>query len=370
MPGIYLYGIIPTCHNVVFETGGIGEDEGGVHTILREDLSAVVEPSPLPDYRGLPRSQVLRYLIAHQRVVEAVMTDYAVLPAEFGTVLPDEGWVERLLEQGEGLFRQTLDDLAGRVQMEVTALWDLAPIFQAIAREEPIAQLKAELALGISEATHRRGQITLGQMVQASLERRRQIIQQRILLRLQTVAQDEVSNPLMDDSMIVNVALLLDPAARHALDECLHLLDQEFEGRLQLRCVGPLPPYSFATVRARLPNLADITAARQHLGLPEVASSTQIRRAYHERAARLHPDHNQENPDAAASMAELTRSHELLQEYAASQTFRSGESTPCCFAPQSVERTLLLDVRRAPTAAQGRSVDRATSFGEASHGLA
>jgi hypothetical protein len=368
MPGIYLYGIIPTRHNLVFETGGIGEDEGGVYTIMREDVAAVVEPSPLPDYRGLPRSEVLRYLIAHQRVVEAVMADYAVLPAEFGTVLPHEGWVERLLEQGEGLFRQTLADLGGRVQMEVTALWDLALVFQEIAREEPIVRLKGELALGAPEATQR-GQIALGQMVQASLERRREHLGQRILRRLQTLAQDVVSNPLMDDSMIVNVALLLDPAARHALDECLHLLDKEFEGRLRLRCVGPLPAYSFATVRARLPNLADITAARQRLDLPEVASSAQIRRAYRERAARLHPDHNQEDPDATASMAELTRFHGVLQEYAASQTLRRGETAPCSFAPQSVERTLLLDVRHAPTAAQGRSADRATSFGEAPHGL-
>ena len=360
MSGIYLYGIIPTRHNLVFETGGLGEGEGEVHTVLREDLAAVVEPSPLPDYRGMPRSEVLRYLIAHQRVVESVMADYQVLPAEFGTVLPNEGWVQRLLEQGQGLFRQTLDDLAGRVQMEVTALWDLAPIFQEIASEEPIAQLKAELALGDPEATQR-GRIVLGQMVQASLAHRRGILQQRILPRLQTLTQDGVSNPLMDDSMIVNVALLLDSAAHDALDECLHLLDQEFEGRLRFRCVGPLPPYSFATVKARLPNLADITAARLQLDLPEVANSVQIRRAYRGQAARLHPDHNQEDPDATASMAELTRSHELLQEYAASQTLQGGELAPCSLAPQSVERMLLLDVRRAPRAAKASISGEATS---------
>ena len=361
MPGIYLYGIIPTRHNLVFETGGLGEGEGEVHTVLREDLAAVIEPSPLPDYRGLSRSEVLRYLIAHQRVVEAMMADYQVLPAEFGTVLPHEGWVQHLLEQGQGLFRQTLGDLVGRVQMEVTALWDLAPIFQEIACEEPIARLKAELAMGTPEATLR-GRTALGQMVQASLERRREILQRRILTRLQALTQDRVSNPLMDDSMIVNVALLLDPAAHDALDECLQLLDQEFEGRLRFRCVGPLPPYSFATMRARLPNLADITAARLRLDLPEVASSVQIRRAYRWQAARLHPDHNQEDPDATASMAELTRSHELLQEYAASQTLLGGELATCSFAPQSVERTLLLDVRRAPRAAQ------APIFGEATSG--
>lgn len=361
MPGIYLYGIIPTRSNLVFETGGLGEGEGEVHTILREDLATVVEKSPLADYRGMPRSEVIRYLMAHQRVVEAVMADYQVLPVEFGTVLPNEGLVVRLLEQGQALFRQTLNDLAGRVQMEVTALWDLKSIFQEIALEEPIAQLKSELVKADPEAILR-GRTTLGQMVQASLERRRGILQQRILSRLQTLTPDGVSNPLMDDSMIVNVALLLDPAAHDALDECLNLLDQEFEERLRFRCVGPLPPYSFATVRARLPNLADITAARLRLDLPEVATSVQIRRAYRWQAARLHPDHNQEDPDAAATMAELTQAHELLQEYAASQTLLGGETYICNFSPQSVERTLLLNVRRAPRGTQ------APTFGDVSNG--
>lgn len=361
MPGIYLYGIISTRNNLVFETDGLGESEGQVHTILWEDIAVVVEPSPKADYRGMARSEVVRYLMAHQRVVEAVMADYQVLPMEFGTVLPGEEWAERLLEQGQVLFRRTLNDLAGRVQMEVTALWDLAPIFQEIAREEPIAQLKAELVQADPESVLR-GRTTLGQMVQASLERRRLVLQQRILSGLQLLTQDRVSNSLMDDSMIVNVALLLDPAEHVALDECLRILDQEFEGRLRFRCVGPLPPYSFATVRARLPNLANITAARLRLDLPEVATSVLIRRAYRWQAARLHPDHNQEDPDAAATMAELTQAHELLQEYAASQPLVGGETSICSFAPQSVERTLLLDVRRAPRVAL------APVFGEATGG--
>lgn len=361
MPGTYLYGIISTLSDLVFETGGLGEGEGEVHTILWGDIAAVVETSPLADYRGMPRSQVIRYLMAHQRVVEAVMVEYQVLPMEFGTVLPSEEWVERLLDQGQELFRQTLNDLAGRVQMEVTALWDLASIFQEIAREEPIAQLKAELGKADPETTMR-GRAALGQMVQASLERRRGILQQNILSCLQPLTQDRVSNSLMDDSMIVNVALLLDQTARKSLDETLDLLDQEFEGKFRFRCVGPLPPYSFATVRARMPNIEEITAARLRLELPEIASSRLVRRAYRAQAARLHPDHNQDDPDAAAAMTEMTRAHELLQEYIASQNLQGEENTLCSFAPQNIERTLLLSVKRQARAGQ------APEFGESDGG--
>jgi len=47
------------------------------------------------------------------------MRAFPVLPVKFGTVLPDETWVRRLLAQGEALFRTTLEKFAGLVQMEV-----------------------------------------------------------------------------------------------------------------------------------------------------------------------------------------------------------------------------------------------------------
>nr|MBC8248959.1 GvpL/GvpF family gas vesicle protein [Anaerolineales bacterium] len=326
------------------------------YTVPHRDLAAVVSASPLADYRGLKRDEAVRYLVPHQRVVEAVMQAFPVLPVKFGTVLPDETWVRRLLTQGEALFRTALERFSGLVQIEVVVLWDLQQVFQEIGQEEHITQLKAQVESRSLEETMIK-RVAIGQMVQASLERRRASLREYLINWLKQVSLDLVVNPPMGDSMVANVALLVDEAGQEALDQQLELLDEEFEGQLTFRCVGPLPPYSFATVEVGVPSFETINEARRRLGLGETATSGKIRRAYHRLAGQVHPDHNPDDPEAEARMAELTRAYELLTAYAETvqggggaeeQESRGAEECPSeiRFSREAVERTLLIAVRR------------------------
>ncbi|MBI5955977.1 MAG: GvpL/GvpF family gas vesicle protein [Chloroflexi bacterium] len=365
MAATYIYAIIPTGDQVIFDVGGVDDDHDEVYSIPHRDLAAVVSASPLADYRGLKRDEAVRYLVPHQRVVEVVMQAFPVLPVKFGTVLPDEAWVRRLLAQGETLFRTALERFSELVQMEVVVLWNLQEIFREIGNELR-SNVQTFKRSNVTDAER----IAVGQMVQASLERRRAALRDRLLPSLQEVALDVVVNPLMDDSMVTNVALLVDKAGRGALDQRLKSLDEEFEGRLHFRCVGPLPPYSFATVEVQIPSFQAVDEARRLLGLGETATPGEIKRAYHRLASQLHPDHNPNSPEAEARMAELTQAYRLLTAYADSQAlFWAGEqgstragvqrsrgvgahpSTPapqhpCTFSREAVERTLLIAIRR------------------------
>ncbi len=315
MGATYVYAIIPTGDDVIFDVAGVDDEQDEVYTVPHRDLAAVVSASPLADYRGLKRNEAVRYLVPHQRVVEAVMQDFPVLPVKFGTVLPDEAVVHRLLAQGDTLLRTTLEKFSGLVQMEVVVLWELQQVFQEIGQEEHIAQLKAQVAGRPSEETMIE-RVAIGQMVQASLERRRASLRDYLVHWLREVALDLVVNPLMDDSMVINVALLVDEAGQEALDRKLELLDEEFEGQLHFRCVGPLPPYNFATLEVKVPSFEAIDEARRRLGLGETAILGEIRRAYHRLAGQMHPDHNRDDQEAEARMTELTQAYELLTAYA------------------------------------------------------
>lgn len=355
MATTYVYAVIPTGDEVLFdEVAGVDEHQEEVYSVPHRDIAAVVSSSPLADYRGLKRDQAARYLVAHQRVVETVMQAFPVLPVKFGTVLPGEAWVRRLLAQGERLFRSSLERLAGWVQMEVVVLWNLQEVFQEIGQEESIVQLKAQTAERPSEDKR----IAIGRMVQASLERRRAALRGRLLPSLREVAPDLLVNPLMDDSMVANVALLVDGAGNAALDQRLALLDEEFGGRLTFRCVGPLPPYSFATVEVQTPSFEAVDEARRRLGLGETATPGEIKQAYRRLAGRLHPDHNPEDAEAETRMAELARAYRLLTAYAENvhrlpTTDRrrlvpavSGQVSAVVFSQEAVEQTLLIEVCR------------------------
>ena len=348
MCATYVYAIIPSADSVVFDVAGLDDDDEEVSTVSRGSIAAVIGVSPLTDYRGLQRSEAVRYLVAHQRVLECVMRDYPALPVKFGTVLPDEDCVRRLLEQEAKLFGETLGQLSGLAQMEVVVLWNLQDIFQQIGQEEPVARLKAQIASRPAEETMAE-RVDLGQLVKACLERQRAVISDRLLPALRQVAVDMALNPLMDDSMVINVALLLKNTSRGALDQRLEQLDVDFGGRLRFRCVGPLPPYNFATVEVQLPCFAAVDEARRLLGLGDTAKVDELKRAFHEMAFRLHPDLHPDGAEGQAPMAELTQAYRLLTAYAESVPRAhgpDGRASEAAFCRETVERTFMVHLRK------------------------
>lgn len=360
MKPLLVYAIIPTGDSLLFDVAGADNDDDGVYTVPHGDIAAVVSASSLAHYRGLKRDQAARYLVAHQRIVEAIMADFPLLPVKFGAVLPDEAAVVRVLAQGESLFRAHLEQFAGLVQMEVVVLWHLPEIFAAISQEPEIVRLKGLLDGRPPEETLA-GRVKIGQAVQAALEQRRAALRQEITAVLRELARDVVINPPMDDSMVANLALLLDEAGRATLEECLPLLDETYDGRLTFRCIGPLPPYSFAAVELGTPAFEVIDQARRCLELPEMVSRAEIRRAYHRLAGSLHPDHNRQDPAAESRMAELNQAYRLLQAYAESQAApeanrllsKAGGSAACTFTPEQVAQTVLVAVRRQELIREG-----------------
>lgn len=351
MAGTYLYAVIPGTERTVFPGAGV-DDRGAVSTVPHRGLAAVVSASPRADYHGLPRDEAVRYLLTHQRVVERVMETTPLLPVKFGTVLPDEAHVRAFLERGESLFRANLDKFTGLQQLEIVVLWNLEEIFPAIGAEAPIARLKAELAGRPAEET-KAERVRVGQLVQASLERRLLALRARLLPALREGARDLVVNPVLHESVVANVALLVDAAQREALERRLEQLDRDFGGRLYFRCVGPLPPYSFATVEAQVPSFAAVEAARRSLGLGEAVTATEIKRGYRRVARQAHPDVNRGQPEAEAQMAELTRAYDFLSNYADSQGQEAdkAQQVVCRLDRPSVERTVLVAVRRQERAA-------------------
>lgn len=355
MGATHLHAIIPTGDEVTFDVNGMDGSYGKVYSVPHGDIAAVVSASPLADYRDLEREQAVHYLLNHQSVVETVMRSFPLLPVKFGTTLPDIPDVRLLLAQGESLFRTTLEKFAGLVQLEVVVLWNLSEVLQEIGQEEPIVQLKAQVTARGVEATVTE-RIAVGQMVQASLERRRAMLQDRLLPPLRELTLDTAINPLMDDNMVANVALLVDEAGSKAMEERLEALDEEFGGRLHFRCVGPLPPYSFASVEVQKLSFEAIDEARTQLGLGETASLDEIKHAYRRLAGRLHPDHNPDNPDAGARMTALTQAYDLLTMYAGNLASEgeNAQQAACRFDRQTVEKTLLIAIRRQETLAESQ----------------
>ena len=348
MSRIYLYAVIPATEEAPFAVAGVWPPEPQVRIVRGEALAAVVGAAPPIDFRALSREDAVRYLLAHQRVVESVMQRSAALPVKFGTTLPDEAAVIAMLVRGVSVLAPPLAELSQQVQIELVVSWHIEDILREITGEDAVVRLKAEIERGVGQASSE-DRVALGKLVKASIDRRRTAYRARIVEVVRPVVADLADNALMDERMVANLALLLPKQASDRLDAMLAQLDTEFRQQLHFRCVGPLPPYSFATVEVSLPSFEAVDRARRTLSLGERAALAEIKSAYHRQIRQAHPDlalaHIDEGP-----AAKLTDAYKTLMNYAEALPSAGGDEAPgdggYRFDRGAVESSIVVMVRR------------------------
>jgi DnaJ-domain-containing protein 1 len=335
---------------------GVGDRGDEVQAIPCGDIAAVVSECPPIDYPAMPSEEIVQHLAAHQRVTERVMQRCpTLLPVKFGTQLSDADEVWRLLYIAQADLRAGLQVMAGKVEVELVVTWDPQPVFAEIALEPEITELKGAIA-GRSMAEAFAESVALGERVKAALDRRKQAVRQQIRDALPLgpdgVADDMQSNPASHDRMVANLAFLLPHDRQAAFEQRLHELDARFDGRLNFRLIGPLPPYSFSTVEVQRAQAAEVAAARHRLEVGSHTDLRQIRAAYRRQARQHHPDVAQHDPEAAQRFDEITRAYELLCR--CHETLRRAlapdapeETFHCSFEAAAIEGLFLVNLRRS-----------------------
>ena len=139
--------------------------------------------------------------------------------------------------------------------------------------------------------------------------------------------------------MVLNAAVLIGRDEEARFDRLIDQLNGDHEDRLNFRCVGPLPPYSFATAEVLAVDAKELDAARQLLGLGESPRPVEIKAAYRRLLQEVHPDKNPD-ADAADRMKELVAAHELLADYVSNG---NDDETP----PADDGRPVIIKIRSA-----------------------
>jgi hypothetical protein len=169
-------------------------------------------------------------LWTHERVVEALMDQGAVLPMRFGSLLESENQVRVLLSSRGAEFRRALDRVRGAVEVGVrVALGD------EDARAVPDAGASGPgtaYLLGQLERTRHHGSV-----------------EARVAEALTPLAREHVSRANGSAGASLNSAYLVE---RERLDDFVSRAS-ELEGELtgvRVACTGPWPAYSFANAEA------------------------------------------------------------------------------------------------------------------------
>jgi Gas vesicle synthesis protein GvpL/GvpF len=233
MSEVHVFGVVPA--SAAPEVG-----EGGVRLIAHREVAALVTDVERTDLRAV---SVLR---AHWRVLEQAAASTTVLPVRFGTVMADEqAVVDDFLEPSHDELAATLAEFAGKVQLTVKGSYEEEALMASVvARSPAIARLREQVR-GVAEAAAYYKRIELGQLVAAEVERARERDGREILARLEPLALAARVEPPSTAESAVNAAFLVDERRIDEFSHAVSALGRELAGRIRLRYVGPLPPYSF-----------------------------------------------------------------------------------------------------------------------------
>ena len=311
--GKYIYGFVST--NEPKNLGSIGIDQGEVYTLPYQDIAAIVSHLPYTQFDSLPRETLLRNLTIYQSVLEEVIKYQNIIPIKFGTVVEGDEVIQRVLEKGYDQIHANLRETENKIELDVVALWaDLDTVLKETGEEEEIKELKEKAA---SEPGNKVFEIKIkvGKRVKELLDNKRETYRAEILDGLLPTAEEHCFHDLMDDSIIMNVAFLIQKDREHTLDEQIAELDRAYENRVNFRIIGPLPPYSFRTFEIKRVDYAEIDEARRTLGLEEETTIQEIREAYWQLTKKFHPDKLSGELNAPKRFEKISNAYKLVNEY-------------------------------------------------------
>ena len=236
----YIYGVILADQEVNF--GGIGLGGECVTTIGRNGLACVVSEARDEEYSLADEV----HLKVHETVLETVMRKYPMLPIRFGSVAPNTREVKLFLKNHNNDFKRLFQKLSGKVEIELELFWkDMKGIWEEVVRESrQLTAIKAS-----KKKRSKEDLIMAGQLVAAHLRQKKEKECLKYMKFLKGTFVELQKNATPKDEMILYGSFLVSKAELNAFDRAVEQLEAKMRERIHVRYIGPMPPYSFTSVR-------------------------------------------------------------------------------------------------------------------------
>jgi hypothetical protein len=242
--GKYIYCIVANSKEKRFGPLGIGGRGDELYAVCFNDIAAVVSNSPITQY-SVSRENML----AHERAIEEVMKRCTVLPVRFCTIAEDDENVKKILKKEYDKFKDLLDKMKDKKELGLKAIFKEEVIYKEILEKyEDIKMLKEAIATKSPELTYYQ-RMEIGRMVEAALEKEKEIYREDILETLSPLALEVKTNNTYGERMIINAAFLVREDREAAFDQKVNGLEEKYGKKIRFKYVGTLPPFNFINLR-------------------------------------------------------------------------------------------------------------------------
>lgn len=236
--GLYAYGVVRAGADIAVGMTGVG----GAAVDVAEIGSLGVAVSPV-DGRDLHASR--DDLLAHSNVLQRIAEQTDVLPMSFGCVFADrKELAESFIAPNRDALSRILDRIGGHVEFQIKGSYVEDAVLAEIAAAD--AKLKKLQARARSSSSVD-AQIEVGRRVAALLDDKRYADARAIADALQPLAADLSIADAQGEYGVINAAFLVPRGSAVLFIEKAERLQDDVSDRVSLRCLGPLPPYSFVS---------------------------------------------------------------------------------------------------------------------------
>jgi gas vesicle protein GvpL/GvpF len=221
-PAKYVYGVVRTQARA--KPRGKGIDGKPLRMIAANGIGALI--SDVPD---APLEAGRDELLTHARVLEGALAKGAVLPMQFGVVMPDDEAVrDELLAAHRDQLEAQLTEMDGEV----------------LAENREIARLRDAIQGQPEDAAYYE-RIRLGELVAAAVTGKRETDEEMVISRLAPHAVAFEAGGPIHERMVANVSLLVETDHDAEFEDALEELATEQHPRIAFKLTGPLPPHTF-----------------------------------------------------------------------------------------------------------------------------
>ncbi|MHC1738687.1 MAG: GvpL/GvpF family gas vesicle protein [Ignavibacteriaceae bacterium] len=314
--GIYIYCVVKS----ISDPGQfLSLKSTGVYPIHFNDVAAIVSDMKKISFSNLDRKALAELLINHQKINEYLMEKgfSSIIPFRLGTIVNNKQEVSRIIENGYGLISDILEKIEVLTEIDIVATWsDFSKIIEKVSHYPDIQKLKENIREKGDNITQA-DQIEVGKLVKKKLDEMKSFFEIKILNTLSQISRDKKNHEVMNDQMVINAAFLINKDKKEHFDKAISLMDEEFNGELNFKIIGPLPCYSFYTLEIKTFGFKIIEEAKIELGLKEMTSEKEIKKAYKDKAKLFHPD-KCEGKDNLGSYNRVCSAYQTLLEYSTS----------------------------------------------------
>lgn len=234
----YIFCLIQSKKEVNFGSVGFGGQE--VYTVHYKDIAAVVCDT------NKDSLSILKEGLTHQKVNEAIMEKFTLLPVSFGMTPRDENDIKGFLSRYYVELKKLFMKIEGKIEVGLKAYLTEKFIDQKMSELRNLSQIKAlneKILQNPREAYPLK--VELGKFVADRISNEGEHIAQEIYRTLSPLAVETQKNEIWGDRIVLNAAFLVEQRRETEFDQHVDSIGKKFENRVLLKYVGPCPPYNF-----------------------------------------------------------------------------------------------------------------------------